>query len=111
LTREPENYKDIVDNFKNVLFTNDETIHENIILFPNKYKDIYPVLDDFFKIFIIGGNEIYKTYIPLCKTIWVTQIKEDHGCDLFFDYNLENNFNEEKVFENHEFKIYKYTKL
>lgn len=111
LTREPENYKDIVDNFKNVLFTNDETIHENIILFPNKYKDIYPVLDDFFKIFIIGGNEIYKTYIPLCKTIWVTQIKEEHGCDLFFDYNLENNFNEEKVFENHEFKIYKYTKL
>jgi dihydrofolate reductase len=110
LTREPENYKEIVDNFKNVLFTNDETIHENIILFPNKYKDIYPVLDDFFKIFIIGGNEIYKKYIPLCKTIWVTQVKEDHGCDLFFDYNLEDKFSEEKVFENSLYKIYKYTK-
>jgi len=111
LTREPEKYKEIVCNFKNVLFTNDETIYENIILFPNKYKDTYNVLDKFFKIFIIGGNEIYKKYIPLCKIIWVTQIKEDHGCDLFFDYNLENDFNEEKVFENNKCKIYKYTRL
>jgi dihydrofolate reductase len=111
LTREPQKYKDLVNEFENVLFTNDETIHENIILFPNKYKDIYPVLEDFFKIFIIGGNEVYKTYMPLCKTIWVTQIKEDYSCDLFFDYNMENKFNEEKVFENDKCKIYKYTKL
>lgn len=110
LTREPYKYKEIMDNYKNILFTDNENIHENIILFPNHYRNIYPVLNNFFKTFIIGGNEIYKQYIPLCKTLWVTQMKKDFGCDLFFDYNLENEFIEEKVFENNNCKIFKYTK-
>jgi len=109
LTREPTKYKEIVELYKNVIFTDDENIHENILLFPDKYNDIYPNLDKFFKIFFIGGNEIYKKYIPLCKTLWVTQLKKDYGCDLFFDYNLENVINEEKVFENNKCNIFKYT--
>lgn len=111
LTREPNKYKEIAELYKNVIITDDENIHENILLFPNKYNDTYPTLDKFFKIFFIGGNEIYKKYIPLCKTIWVTQLKEDYGCDLFFDYNLENIINEEKVFENNNCNIFKYTLL
>ena len=110
LTREPDKYKEIMDNYKNILFTDHENIHENIVLFPNNYKDNYPVLNDFFKIFIIGGNEMYKQYIPLCRTIWVTQMKHDYGCDLFFEYNLEDEFTEQKVFENNNCKIFKYTK-
>ena len=108
LTREPSKYKEIVDQYKNVIFTDDENIHENILLFPKKYNDIYPILDEFFKIFFIGGNEVYKKYIPLCKILWVTELKQDYGCDLFFDYNLENKINEEKVFENKICKIFKY---
>jgi dihydrofolate reductase len=111
LTREPCKYKEIVDQYKNVLFTDDENIYENILLFPNKYNDTYPILDKFFKIFFIGGNEIYKKYIPLCKTLWVTQLKQDYNCDLFFDYNLEESICEEKVFENDECNIFKYTIL
>jgi dihydrofolate reductase len=109
LTREPGKYKEIAEKFKNLLFTDDDNIHENILLFPNKYSDTYPVLDNFFKIFFIGGNEIYKKYMPLCKTIWVTKMKEDYGCDLFFDYNLEDKFCEKKVFENERCSIFKYT--
>jgi len=111
LTREPNKYKEISNSFKNVIFTNDENIYENILLFPNKYSDMYHVLDKFFKIFFIGGNEIYKKYMPLCKTIWVTQMKEDYGCDLIFDYNLEDKFCEEKVFESELCNIYKYSIL
>jgi dihydrofolate reductase len=111
LTREPWKYNKITEKFKNVLFTDDENIHENILLFPNKYSDIYNVLNKFFKIFCIGGNEIYKKYMPLCKTIWVTQIKDDHGCDLLFDYDIENRFCEEKVFENERCSIFKYSPL
>jgi len=111
LTREPTKYKEIVELYKNVIFTDDENIHENILLFPDKYNDIYPNLDKFFKIFFIGGNEIYKKYIPLCKTLWVTQMKQEYGCDLFFDYKLENLFCEEKVFENNKCNIFKYTLL
>jgi dihydrofolate reductase len=111
LTREPTKYKEIVELYKNVIFTDHENIHENILLFPDKYNDIYPNLDKFFKIFFIGGNEIYKKYIPLCKTIWVTQLKKDYGCDLFFDYNLEDKFCEKKVFENNDCNIFKYSLL
>lgn len=111
LTREPSKYKEIVEKYNNVIFTDNENIHENILLFPYKYNDMYSVLDKFFKIFIVGGNEIYKKFIPICKIIWVTKIKHDYGCDLFFDYNLENNVQEEKVFETEKCTIYKYTKL
>lgn len=111
LTREPNNYKNITNTYKNILFTDNENIDENILLFPKKYNDIYPVLQKFFNIFFIGGNEIFNRYIPLCRVLWVTKIKSDHGCDLFFDYNLENSFSEEKVFENNECSVYKYTKL
>ena len=109
LTREPNKYKEIANQYKNVIFTDDEDIYENVVLFPKKYNTIYPILDEFFKIFFVGGNEIYKKYIPLCKTIWVTQMKDNYDCDLFFDYNLENVINEEKVFENEKCNIFKYT--
>jgi hypothetical protein len=49
--------------------------------------------------------------MPLCKTIWVTKMKNDYGCDLIFDYKLENKFYEEKVFENERCSIFKYSKL
>jgi dihydrofolate reductase len=110
LTREPNKYKEIVDRFKNVFFTNHENVHEIILLFPNKYSDTYPILNKFFKMFFIGGNEIiYNKYMPLCKSIWVTKMKEDYGCELFFDYNLEDKFCEEKVFESEVCNIYKYS--
>jgi len=111
LTREPNKYKNISNTYKNILFTDNENVHENILLFPKKYNDVYPVLKKFFNIFFIGGNEIFNKYIPLCRVLWVTKIKSDYGCDLFFDYNLENEFAEEKVFENNEYSVYKYTKL
>ena len=110
LTREPNKYKNISYIYKNILFTDNENIHETILLFPKKYNDVYPVLQKFFNIFI-GGNEIFNKYIPLCRALWVTKIKSDYGCDIFFDYNLENEFAEEKVFENNEYSVYKYTKL
>ena len=108
LTREPTKYKELTNQYKNVIFTDDENIYENILLFPKKYNEIYPILHEFFKIFVIGGNEIYKKFIPLCKILWVTKLKHSYGCDLLFDYNLEDKFIEEKVFENDKCDIYKY---
>ena len=56
LTREPNNYKKITDSYKNILFTDNENIHESILLFPKKYNDIYPVLEKFFNIFFTSMN-------------------------------------------------------
>jgi dihydrofolate reductase len=111
LTREPRKCKNISNTYKNILFTDNENIDENILLFPKKYNDAYQVLQKFLNICFIGKNEIFNKYIPLCRVLWVTKHKSDYGCDLIFDYNLENEFAEEKVFENNEYSVYKYTKL
>jgi dihydrofolate reductase len=111
LTREPNKYKKTIETYKNIFFIDNENIDENIILIPNKYTDTYIVLNNFLKKFIISENELCKNYIPLCKILWVTKYKEYCSCDLFFDYELENKFYEEKVFDNTLCTIYKYTKL
>lgn len=111
LTREPRNYKEIADTYKKNIFKNDDNINENILLFPKNYSAMYSVLEKFFSIFVIYHDEPYKKYIPLCKSLWVTKYKMDYGFDLFFDYDLEKSVSEEKVFENCDCSIYKYTKL
>ena len=49
-------------------------------------------LNNDFKIFFIGGKQIYEQFIPLCQQIWVTQIKKDYLCDLQFYYDYSNEF-------------------
>ena len=34
------------------------------------------------KIFVIGGQQIYKLLMPFCSSIWITRIKADYNCDL-----------------------------
>lgn len=111
LTKTPGNYKDIIHSYKNILFTEDNNLNEHILLFPNSYKEIHNILNWFFKLFIFKKNKMYKYRNPICKSIWVTQTNKKYGCELFFDYNLEDKFLEEKVFENDNCKIYKYMKL
>jgi hypothetical protein len=111
LTRETKKYKEITEQIKYALFNHRENISENLLLFPKNYNDTYNILNKFLQLFFPNRFEISKKYIiPSCKSIWVTENKEESSCDLMFDYQLENMFNEEKVFENNEYKIYKYTK-
>lgn len=67
------------------------------------------------RIFIIGGETIYKKAIDYADIIYLTKIDKDYNCDRFFpniDYNL---FEEEKLkdFMHDSIKvgIYKYTKI
>ena len=110
LTREPNKYIDLLNTLKNLLFTDYENINESIIVFPKNYNSINNILT-FFKINVASENKrLYNAPNPVCKTLWVTKYKNNSGCDVLFDYNLENKFNEEKVFEKEGFEIYKYTK-
>ena len=56
-----------------LLFTNELELDREKLLAD------YPFLKRDFKIFIIGGNQIYEKYIPLCHTVWLTQIKENYS--------------------------------
>jgi dihydrofolate reductase len=71
---------------------------------------MYPFLNTNFKIVIIGGKQIYENYFPLCKTVWVTRIKNNYQCDLVINYDFEKQFKENCIcVEDKELIIVKYS--
>lgn len=112
LTSKPEEFKsDILSGLpSNQIVTNNDKIHEYILNNREKYFKSYPFLKYDFKIFFIGGKQIYEQFISLCDRVWVTQIKKDYSCDLFLDYDYSLDFKEELIEEDDELKIVKYEK-
>ena len=111
LTRTPSEYitspyKEPIEN--NLIFTSDDKIYETILANREKYSMLYPYLSSNFKIFIIGGLQIYERFLPLCQTVWVTYIKANFECDLVFDYDFEKQFKGKIVEEDDSLKIVEY---
>ena len=104
LTKHPEIYSDEMKKYDNVIFTD----NDNFITIK---REKYPFLQENYKIFIIGGKQIYEKFIPKCKYIWITHLKKDYSCDLFINYDYSLHFQKEIIDENEEFIIYKYTNL
>ena len=96
--------------FDNVIFTNNNNIHQLILEDREKYCRMYPSLSRDFKIFFIGGKTVYEQFIPLCNTVWVTQIKGDYACDLFIDYDYSKEFKETILEEDDELIITEYSR-
>ena len=99
--------------YDEVIFTDDVNIFDYILKNKKGYKQMFPYLNSDFKIFIIGGKNIYEQFIPLCETVWVTRIKKDYSCDLFLDYPLRDSkqFKEPEIIDDDdELTIYKYVK-
>jgi len=112
LTSKPENFLNYkkTNSVNELIFTGNHKIFSTILLNRNTFREIYPFLKKDFKIFIIGGKTIYEQFIPLCEIAWVTIIKKDYSCDLFFDYDYSKEFKEEIVDEDEELIIKKYEK-
>ncbi len=71
---------------------------------------MFPFLNNNFKIFFIGGKQIYEQFIPLCDTLWVTTIKTNYFCDLFLKYDYTKYFKDFDIEEDEELKIVKWSK-
>uniref|UniRef100_A0A6C0AR73 dihydrofolate reductase n=1 Tax=viral metagenome TaxID=1070528 RepID=A0A6C0AR73_9ZZZZ len=110
LTSQPNLYSEDTSINNNVIFTNYENIYKSILSNREKFMTAYPFLSRNFKIYIIGGKQVYEKFIPLCQSVWVSFIKNDYSCDLFFDYDFKKEFKEVQFGEDDEFKISKYTK-
>lgn len=109
LTKTPEKLYEQYSN--NIIFTDNYEIYKTIYNYKDYYKNKYTFLNDNFKIFIIGGKELYEQFIPICKHVWVTRIKKIYNCDLIFNYDFSK-FNEGEVIEeDEELKIILFTKL
>lgn len=94
LTSRHAHYNDIYSNNKykqdNLIFTDDQYIYKHIQSIPEYYCNKYKYLNNNnnsnkLNIYIIGGKQVYTRFLPLCKTIWVSQINGDYCCDLFLD--------------------------
>jgi dihydrofolate reductase len=111
LTNNPTiySYDEKYINKQELIFTNNENIHEEILKNQNKYNEMYSFLNPNFKIIIIGGKQIYEKYFPLCKSVWVTRIKNCYQCDLFINYDFEKQFKAHQIYkEDKELIITKY---
>jgi dihydrofolate reductase len=77
-----------------ILFTNNFNIHQVVLHNRENFCAFYPSLSRKFKIFFIGGKDIYDQYIPLCEAVWVTRIKKYYACDLTFEFDIKKQFKE-----------------
>ena len=95
-------------NRKNIVLSKNKDFScENCIIF-NDYLELLENLDITEEVFIIGGAEIYKLFLPLVKKIYITQIYAKFDADVFFP---EINFNNWKLLEkteNYKDKKHKY---
>jgi dihydrofolate reductase len=112
ITKKPEIYYKCASEYSNIIFTDNENIHLDIIRNSNEYANRFYFLNKHFKIFYMGGEQMYKKFIPICSTVWVTKIKDNYDCDLFFSLDVDNDsgFISESVKTSIEFDIIKYTK-
>jgi dihydrofolate reductase len=112
ITRNPEFYFKYTPEHSNLMFTDNENIHLDIIRNSTEYANRFYFLNKHFKIFYIGGEQIYNNFIPLCSTVWTTQIKHNYDCDLLLskDMDADNNFKKECVKTTELYDIIKYTK-
>ncbi len=100
LTTIPEVYTTIY-KYDNIIFTSNPNFVQFVENNIDKLKESYPFLNPNPICFIIGGDAIYNLYLPICRKIWITEIKNNYECDKFFTYDLKD-FNR---------KIYKDTNL
>ena len=56
------------------------------------------------KFYVIGGNQIYNLLLPYCNKIWVTKLKQNYSCDIFFDYDLSF-YKKEVIYEDNDLEI------
>ena len=106
-TREPNKYS----QGTNVLFTDDINIFNYVLENRESYLELYKFLNTDFKIYIIGGKEIYEKLIPFCKKIWVTKLKQEFNCDLFLNYDYSIQYEKEILDDDDELTISVYSKL
>ena len=113
LTKKPEKYFKYASIYSNLIITDNENIHLDIIRNANEYSSRHIFLNRHFKIFYIGGDSIYKKFAPNCDIVWITKIKKNYDCDLFFSYDIDEDktFIPNTVTRNELFDIVEYLKV
>lgn len=82
--------------------------HANVIV----YNDFQKLLNDYKntteEIFIIGGGEIYKLFLPYCQKLYITEVLHEFQGDTYFptiDTDIFNLTYKSNIYKNGDFKF------
>jgi len=68
-------------NRRNIILSRDKNLQiEGVEVF-NNIDDVLNIKED---IIICGGSEIYKAFLPFCKTLYVSKVLAEKVADTFF---------------------------
>ena len=78
-------------NRTNVVLSRTKEYPDKDIILCKSEKEVFNVLKNVDKndIFIIGGENIYKMFLPYCDEVYVTKIHNEYEADRYF-VNLDN---------------------
>ena len=69
---------------ENIILTrNSDFHHDNVKVF-NELNDLLEYLDNQEEVFIIGGAEIYKLFLPYATKLYITRIECEYEGDTYF---------------------------
>lgn len=104
-----DSIKDLCEKYQNLMFMNEEQLLQFV-----KNPELYLTKDDKtlfnlkseYKFYLIGGEQIYKSFCKFCSAIWITKIKSKYNCDLIFSYDFSN-YDKTTEYEDDELVIFK----
>ena len=95
----------------NIVLTKRTLIEDKGIITCNSMEKVLNDLEKFDddSVYIIGGESVYKQFLPLCKEVYVTKIENKYVADKFFpDLDSDNNWKLTEESEEKEYKGIKY---
>lgn len=105
------NDKKPLKNRLNVIFSK-EKISDMHVLTVSSLQEFLNLFKNYTtgKIFVIGGQDIYKIFMPWCETLYVTRIQQDFECDRFFpEFKGKLEYDQEYICDDFQY-IYRFEK-
>lgn len=88
-----------------------KTKYDDVLVFSSLEDAIdYCKKNEFGKIFIIGGAEIYKLALPIVDEMIISRMKFDADGDVYFPEFDESKWKKEKIMDKELFEVYHYRK-
>lgn len=95
-------------NRRNIVISRNEEWNSNGVEVINKPEDLASLVIKSDKVFIIGGAQIYKMFLPLIDELWVSKVHGEFEGDTFFpEFSTEfKEYTVEEEFAEFELRVY-----
>ena len=92
-------------NRTNIVLTSDKYYKKSDVIICHSVQNVIELLSTMIKngkcsgddIFVIGGESIFKQFLPYCRKAYITKIVQEFEADRYFPENLEKSKDWERV--------------